>query len=71
MCAAISELTMRTTAQEFASFATITAADLTTVQGGCGKKKKQCCCPPPAPAPAPVAPPPGPQVSTSVSINYQ
>jgi hypothetical protein len=63
---------MRTTAQE-SSFESITAIDLTAVQGGCGKKRHRCCCPPPpapAPAPAPVAPA-GPQVSTSVAINYQ
>lgn len=61
---------MRTTAQ--ASFESIAIADLTAVQGGCGKKHRCCCPPPPAPAPAPAAvAPPGPEVSTSVSINYQ
>jgi hypothetical protein len=54
-----------TTSPQFASLA---AADLRSVQGGCGKK----CCPQPQPqaAPQPAPPPPsGDVVSTNVQIS--
>ena len=50
------------------SFDSITLADLSFVQGGCGKKK--CQCPPPAPPPQQAAPQPsgGVAIDTNVSI---
>jgi hypothetical protein len=48
------------------SFDSISLADLTFVQGGCGKKK--CQCPPPAPPQAAPAPSGGTAIETNVSI---
>jgi hypothetical protein len=56
------------------TFEALSLDALTTITGGCGKKKSAPCCPQPAPAPAPVgqAPAPAPstpEVSTKVSIS--
>jgi hypothetical protein len=48
------------------TFEAIALADLSTVQGGCGKKK--CQCPPPPP---PQAPPPAPMGGTEITTNVQ
>jgi hypothetical protein len=65
----IRSVTMPTTTSTFSSLASITAADLSFVQGGCGKKR--CCCPPcppPQPAAAPVAAAPAPRESIETSV---
>jgi hypothetical protein len=53
------------------TFDSISLADLSSVQGGCGKK--QCQCPPPAPPPQ--APPPAPAAApmggTEITTNVQ
>jgi hypothetical protein len=48
------------------SFDSISLADLTSVQGGCGKKR--CQCPPPPPPQAAPAPSGGASIETNVSI---
>jgi hypothetical protein len=48
------------------TFETIVPTDLSTVQGGCGKKK-QCC--PPCPPPQQAGPAPSPQ--TEITTNVQ
>jgi hypothetical protein len=48
------------------TFASIDIADLSTVQGGCGKKK--CQCPPPPPPQAAPAPAGGTEITTNVQM---
>ena len=68
MCAAIS-IDMPTTS----AFESISTDELSSITGGCGKKRCQCPPPqPPQPPPAqalPAAPPSAPEVSTNVSIS--